>query len=60
MTINGVEPCKRFPATLANESVGIRVQLLMALEVMLPCEVLATPWRLAAEGFFITMRAQMP
>jgi len=57
MTIEGIKPCKRLPATIAYERAMIRVQLLMALAVMLSCKALATPWPLAVEGLLIIVRA---
>lgn len=57
MTIEGIEPCKWLPATIAYEWAMIRVQLLVAFAVMLSREALATPWPLAVEGLLIIVRA---
>ena len=53
MTVKGIKPCKGLPTTLAYEWTMIRVQLLVALAVMLSCKAFATPWPLAVEGFFV-------
>jgi hypothetical protein len=60
MTVEGIKSCKWLSAAIAYEWAMIRVQLLVALAVMLPCKAFATSRPLALEGLFIVVRAQMP
>jgi len=59
VTIERIKPCKRLPATVASEWAVIRMQLLVALAVMLPRETFPASRPFALERLLVIVRTQM-
>jgi hypothetical protein len=56
MTIERIKPREGLPATIASEWAVVRMQLLVALAVMLPRKTFAAPRPLALEWFLVIVR----
>jgi hypothetical protein len=56
VTIERIKPRKGFPATVTSEWAVVRMQLLVALAVMLPRKTFAAPRPLALERFLVIVR----
>jgi hypothetical protein len=56
VTIERIKPRKGLPATVTSEWAVVRMQLLVALAVMLPRKTFAAPRPLALERFLVIVR----